>query len=267
MGFVPLRGGVFRYELRPALSEARGPALVLVNALGTTTVIWEALLESLAFQGPVLLFDQRGHGLSELGEAPYTIDVLAADTLDLIDALGFESAVVCGLSVGGLTAQRLAALAPERVRGLILCGTAARIGTREGWQARIDQVRAGGLTGLLDAVLERWLSPSFRAACPELTRALRCLLERAYVPGYLATLHALREADLTEQTRRLRLPTLVVSGELDEATTPEDGRRLAASIPGARFELLAGAAHLLPVERPRELGRLIDVFMAELGHA
>jgi 3-oxoadipate enol-lactonase len=266
MGFVPLKGGVFRYELRAALPGANGPALVLVNALGTTTVIWEALLEALAFRGPVLGFDQRGHGLSELGEAPYTVDVLAADTLELLDALGIESAVVCGLSIGGLVAQRLAALAPERVRGVILCGTAARIGTREGWQARIEQVQAGGLTGLLDAVLARWLSPSFRAASPELTRALRCLLERAYTPGYLATLHALREADLTEQTRRLRLPALVVSGELDEATTPEQGQELAASIPGARFELLEGAAHLLPVERPSELARLIDAFLLELGH-
>jgi 3-oxoadipate enol-lactonase len=266
MGFVPLNGGVYHYELRPALPGARGPALLLLNALGTTTVVWEALLDALAFRGPVLRFDQRGHGLSELGEVPYTIDVLAADARGLLDALGIESAVVCGLSVGGLVAQQLAALAPERVRALILCGTAARIGTRQGWQDRIDQVPAGGLPALLDVVLARWFSPGFRAASPALVRGFRCLLERAPEQGYLATLHALREADLTEQTRGLRLPTLVVSGQLDEATTPDDGRRLAASIPGARFELLE-AAHLLPVERPRELARLIDGFMAELGHA
>lgn len=266
MGFVQLKSGVHHYELGPALPEARGPALLLVNALGTTPVIWEALRAALAFRGPVLCFDQRGHGLSELGEVPYTVDALAADALGLLDALGIDAAVVCGLSVGGLVAQQLAALAPECVRGLVLCGTAARIGTREGWQARLEQVRAGGLGAVLEPVLGRWLSPEFRARAPELERACRCLLGRAFAPGYLATLHALREADLTEQTRQLRQPTLVVSGELDEATTPEDGRRLAASIPGARFELLGGTAHLLPVEKPQELARLIDGFLSELGY-
>jgi 3-oxoadipate enol-lactonase len=266
MSFVQLRSGVHHCELRPALPGARGPALLLVNALGTSTRLWDGLLGSLEFRGAVLGYDKRGHGLSERGEAPYTVEALAGDALELLEAFGLDSVVVCGLSVGGLVAQELAARAPARVRCLVLCGTAARIGTPEGWQTRIDQVQAGGVGAIVDVVLARWFAPSLRARAPELERGYRCMLERADTAGYLATLHALRDADLTEQTARLRLPALVVSGELDEATTAADGRRLAASIAGARFELLAGAAHLLSVERPRELARLVDVFMAELGH-
>src|SRR5688572_17222142 len=137
MGFVRLKSGVLRCELRPASPAARGPALLLLNALGTSTLIWDELLEQLAYEGAVLRFDQRGHGLSELGPAPYSIGALAEDALGACDAFGLDSVVVCGLSVGGLVAQELAARAPERVRALVLCGTAARIGSREGWQARL----------------------------------------------------------------------------------------------------------------------------------
>jgi len=264
MGFVRTNNGVLHCELRPASSGARGPALLLLNALGTTTVIWDELLAHLAFPGAVLRLDQRGHGLSELGETPYSIPALAEDALGACNAFGLESVVACGLSVGGLVAQELAARTPERVRALILCGTAARIGSREGWQARLEQVQAGGLAAIADSVIGRWFAPGFETREPDLLRGYRCLLERTHAPGYLATLHALRDTDLTEQTSRLRLPSLVVSGEHDQATTPEDGQRLAACIPGARFELLRGAAHLLPVEKPRELARLIDGFLTEL---
>lgn len=267
MGFVRLNSGVLRCELRPASPGVRAPALLLLNALGTSTIIWDGLLAQLVYPGAVLRLDQRGHGLSELGQAPYSIAALAEDALGACDAFGLDSVVACGLSVGGLVAQELAARAPERVRALILCGTAARIGSREGWQARLEQLQAGGIQAIAEAVLGRWFAPDFGARAPELLRGYRCLLERAHLPGYLATVHALRDADLTEQTRRLRLPSLVVSGELDQATTPEDGRRLAACIPGARFELLAGAAHLLPVEKPRELASLIDGFLKELALA
>jgi len=264
MGFVRTNNGVLRCELRPASPAARGPALLLLNALGTTTVIWDEMLAHLAFPGAVLRFDQRGHGLSELGQAPYSIPALADDALGACDAFGLESVVACGLSVGGLVAQELTARAPERVRALILCGTASRIGTREGWQARLEQVQSGGIAAIADSILGRWFAPGFGTREPDLLSGYRCLLERTHVPGYLATLHALRDTDLTEQTRRLRLPSLVVSGELDQATTPEDGQRLAACIPGARFELLKGAAHLLPVEKPRELASSIDAFLKEL---
>lgn len=260
MSFIRCGSTVLFYELRPPRSAAAEPALLLIHALGTSHRIWDGVLGALRFPGPVLRYDLRGHGLSELGAAPYSIAALAADAEALLDALALRSVVVCGLSVGGLVARELALSAGARVCGTVLCGTAARIGSADGWQSRIAQVREGGIPAVADAVLGRWFSPSFQRREPDVVRGHRCLLERTSRDGYLAMLHALRDADLSGRLDGSSAPTLVVSGELDEATTPADGRRLAASIPGARFESIAEASHLLSVEKPAELAELIDGF-------
>ena len=167
MSFVRSGNVVHHCELRAAAPGVRAPALLLVHALGTSLRIWDGVLAALRFRGAVLRHDLRGHGLSELGECPYDIASLGRDAIGLLDQLELESVVVCGLSVGGLVAQELALSAPSRVRGVVLCGTAARIGTREGWQARIAQVRAGGIASISDAVLARWFSPLYRSLEPD----------------------------------------------------------------------------------------------------
>jgi 3-oxoadipate enol-lactonase/4-carboxymuconolactone decarboxylase len=253
------------YELRPAQFATPRPALVLIHSLGTSHRVWDGVLRALRFPGPVLRYDLRGHGLSEVGEVPYSIAALASDALALLDGLRIDSVIACGLSVGGLVAQELALSAGTRVRGAILCGTAARIGSVEGWQGRIDQVRAGGIGSIAEVALGRWFSPGFRAREPDVVRGYRCLLERTPTEGYLGMLHALRDADLTHRVQHVPVPALVVSGELDEATPPADGRKLAGLIPEARFELLAQTSHLLSVEKPRELAALIDGFSEGLG--
>jgi 3-oxoadipate enol-lactonase len=265
MSFVRSGNVVHHCELRAAAPGVRAPALLLVHALGTSLRIWDGVLAALRFRGVVLRHDLRGHGLSEIGECPYDIASLGRDAVGLLDQLGLERVVVCGLSVGGLVAQELALSAPSRVRGVVLCGTAARIGTREGWQVRIAQVRAGGIASISDVVLARWFSPLYRSLEPDSVRGHRCLLERTPSEGYLAMLHALSEADLTERLSGLGRPALVISGELDEATPPADGRRLAELIPGAAFLELAGTSHIMSVEKPRELAALIDAFMERLG--
>jgi 3-oxoadipate enol-lactonase/4-carboxymuconolactone decarboxylase len=263
MSFVRYGSRVHHVELRA--SSARSPTLLLIHALGTSLRIWDGVVERLSFGGSLLRYDLRGHGLSELGDAPCDTASLARDALGLLDELGIESVVVCGLSVGGLVAQELALVAPARVRAAILCGTASRIGTRDGWQSRIEQVRAGGIASIADAAMLRWFSPRYRELEPDAVRGYRCQLERTPSEGYLAMVHALAEADLTERVHRVQAPVLVVSGELDEATTPADGRMLAGLIPGARFELLSGASHLLCIEKPAELAGLIDAFIQSIG--
>jgi 3-oxoadipate enol-lactonase len=255
------------YELRPAQLATPRPALVLIHSLGTSHRIWDGVLRALRFPGPILRYDLRGHGLSEVGEVPYSIAALAADAIGLLDALRIHSFIACGLSVGGLVAQELALSAGTRVRGAILCGTAARIGSVEGWQARIEQVREGGIGAIAGAALGRWFSSTFQAREPDVVRGYRCLLERTPKEGYLAMLRALRDADLSDRVQHMGVPALVVSGELDEAASPADGRKLAGLIPEASFELLAQASHLLAVEKPRELAALIDGFSEGLGLA
>lgn len=118
------------------------PALLFANSLGTDLRMWEAVGERLSGVRTIG-FDKRGHGLSATPEGGWDIADLAEDALAILDHLGLERVVVAGCSVGGLIAQALTVRRPERVSALFLSNTAARIGTPESWQVRIDAIEAG----------------------------------------------------------------------------------------------------------------------------
>lgn len=241
------------------------PALVFANSLGTDLRVWDPLVPHVAPRLRLVRYDKRGHGLSDCPQGGWSIETLAADLVELMDALGIRAAAVCGLSVGGMIAQALAAARPDLVRALILADTAARIGPAEMWDARIATVEAEGIAAIADGVLERWLTPRFRSADPAFP-LWRNMLVRTPATGYAATCAAIRDADLTESTRRLRLPCLAVAGAEDGATAPDLVRATADLIPGSRFEVIPEAGHLPPVEQPAALGRLITDFLRETGH-
>jgi 3-oxoadipate enol-lactonase len=269
MSFIQCGGAVHFFELRPpratAPHSAPAPTLVFVNALGTDYRIWDDVIRTLPSSLGVLRYDQRGHGLSELGERPYDVEGLSRDLAALLEQLRLERVVVCGLSLGGLVAQRLAIAREPRLVGLCLCGTAARVADRDFWQARMRLVAEGGLDAVASAVLPRWFGEPFRKRDPLAVRGYETLLRRMPVEGYLASLAALASADLRQQVQNINLPTLVVAGELDLATPPDRVRELALQIPGARFELLRDASHLMCVEEPRALGALLTSFLGETG--
>ena len=193
-----------------------GPPVVFANSLGTDLRVWDPVLPYLPAGFRYIRYDKRGHGLSDSVPGPWRIEDLADDLAGLLDRLGVRSAAVVGLSVGGLIAQALAARRPDLVRVLVLSDTAPKIGTAEAWNDRIAAVESQGIAAIADAILERWFSPGFRAEEPALA-LWRNMLTRSPVAGYVATCGAIRDADLTESTRTLRLPTLAMVG---------DGRRI-----------------------------------------
>ena len=245
--------------------DPNGPALVFTNALGTDLRVWDAVLPLLPGGLRLVRYDKRGHGLSDDVPGPWRIEDMADDLAGLLDNLGIRGAALVGLSVGGLIAQALAVRRPDLVRALVLSGTAPKIGTAELWNERIRAVETDGIAAIADAILERWFTQGFRAGNPQLT-LWRNMLIRTPVAGYAAACGAIRDADLTESTRRLRLPTLALVGDADGSTPPDLVRATAALIPGARFEIIADAGHIPGVERPAEVARLIGDFLKETGH-
>ncbi len=143
------------------------PLLVFVNSLGTDFRIWRDVVVRLGGEFAVLLYDTRGHGLSETGRTPYSMAMLARDLAALLDHLGARQTFVCGVSVGGLIAQQLYARRPDLVRGLILCDTLGKIGDEAMWNARIAAIQEGGLDSVADSILTRWFTPEFRGGGPE----------------------------------------------------------------------------------------------------
>jgi 3-oxoadipate enol-lactonase len=235
-----------------------GPTVVFANSLGTDLRLWDAVLPLLPASYRFVRYDKRGHGLSDPGGAA-SIEDYADDAIALIEATCTAPVIFVGLSVGGLIAQTLAAKRPDLLRALVISNSAARLGTAESWQARIDAVSAKGLGSIADAVMERWFAPEFRAT-PELA-LWRNMMQRTDSAGYNAACAALAQADQTEATKGLRLPTLVIAGEADGASPPELVQATAALIPGAQFHSLAGVGHLPCVENPASYAATLTPFL------
>jgi 3-oxoadipate enol-lactonase len=245
--------------------ESGRPPIVFINSLGTDLRIWDEVAGQLAADFPVLVYDKRGHGLSGLGAPPYTIAEHAEDLERLIDHVGAREVVLCGLSIGGLIAQQFAARHADRVRCLVLCDTAHKIGTAEFWDQRIAAVERDGIESIADGILERWFTPAFRKDAPARFAGCRTMLVRQSPAGYAGSCAAVRDADHTELVASIEAPTLVLVGEQDGSTPPELVRSTAELIPGARFETIADAGHIPCVEQPAVLVARLRGFFREQG--
>lgn len=244
MPFIDSNHTQIHYSLEGQSAE---PDLVLSNSLGADLSMWAPQVPELSKSFHVLRSDTRGHGKSSVAPGPYTIEQLAKDVLALADSQQFERFHFCGLSMGGQIGMWLAANAPQRLNKLVLCSTAAKIGTPEMWDARIATVLKEGMKNVAAAAIERWFTAAFRAKNPSIVEKIHKILEATNPEGYAACCAAVRDFDFPEQLNNIRTPTLVVSGKHDAATTPADGQYLATHIAGARYVELNGA-HLSNIE-------------------
>ena len=242
------------------------PVLVFSNSLGTDFRIWRDVIVRLAGDFPILAYDKRGHGLSDIGRAPYTIDDHVSDLAALMDGYAIKQAVIVGLSVGGLIGQGLYAARPDLVRALALCDTAHKIGTAQLWNARIAAVEKDGLESIADAVMERWFTPAFRRPENIAYQGYRNMLVRQPAVGYAATCAAIRDADFTETAKRIVVPTLCMVGDQDGSTPPDLVLSTARLIPDARYEIIRDAGHIPCVEQPEALVDLLRAFIEPLLH-
>jgi len=253
----------YRRETTGNAATAR-TTLVLANSLGTDLRLWDAVLAELPAGLDVVRYDKRGHGLSDASAPPCTIEDHAHDLAALLDGLDVPRAVVCGISVGGMIAMSLALRRPDLVTGLVLMDTAHRIGTAETWAERIADVERDGLDPLADRLVAGWLSERFHADRPGETAAWRNMVARTpSVAGYVATCAALRDADLTDEVPRIRVPVLCLCGDGDASTPPPLMRELAALLPNARYGELTGTKHLPCIEAPETVAGYIAGLIQE----
>jgi 3-oxoadipate enol-lactonase len=254
MKFVQANGLVIHY-----LEQGRrdGPPLVFINSLGTDFRIWSEVAEILAPDFRIVLYDKRGHGLSESGPDQNDMADYARDLAALLDSVGVGRATIVGLSIGGLIAQELYRQRPECVAALVLCDTAAKVGTDESWDQRIAEVERGGIEAIADSVLLRWFTADFHAKRSAELEGVRAMLTRTPKQGYVAACGALKRADLRPYAARIQAPTLCLVGEDDGSTPAALVRETAALIKGSRFEIIEGAAHLPNIEKPKIVARLV----------
>jgi 3-oxoadipate enol-lactonase len=259
MAFARINRIVLHYED----AGGDGPALIFSNSLGTDLRIWDEVVARLSRDFRIIRYDKRGHGLSEATPAPYAMTDHVSDLAGLLDRLGIRGAGIVGISVGGMIAQGLAAMRPDLVAALALCDTAHRIGSAELWNGRIAAVTSAGVESIAGPILERWFTAAFRRADNPDFIGYSAMLARTPAEGYAGTCAAIRDADLTEATRALRVPALCLVGESDGSTPPERVRELAGLIAGAEFVTIADAGHLPCIEQPDRTASLIGRFMSK----
>jgi 3-oxoadipate enol-lactonase len=245
-----------------------GPPVLMIQGLGTDSRGWA--LQRMAFGRRYRCYtlDNRGTGRSDRPPGPYSLEVMARDALAVLDAEGVERAHVVGASMGGVIAQIIGVLHPERTRSLVLACTACRHHTwrRELLQEWADAVDEGGMAALGDEALEWLVGPRLRKRFGIWLNLLaRIVLQQPPEP-FIAQVGAILDAtdELRLELVNVRVPTLVITGSQDSLTPVGDAEELAELIPGARLEVLGGAAHGLMVETPNAFNDAVVRFLLEV---
>ncbi len=248
--------------------RGEGPAILFIHGYPLDRGIWAhpmAALDGYRRIAP----DLRGMGESDAPDLGYSMETYAGDLAALLDTLGVEEAVLCGLSMGGYVAFEFLRRWRRRVRGLVLMDTRAEADSPEARRKRdatAAEARESGAGVVADNMLPLMLAPSTITGSPELAERVRAMMAAAPVSGIVGALGAMRDRpDSTELLPTLAgLPALVVVGEEDRITPPAGARAMAEAIPGARLVTIAGAGHLPPVERPAETTRVLLEFLRSI---
>ncbi|HET7680703.1 MAG TPA: alpha/beta fold hydrolase, partial [Xanthobacteraceae bacterium] len=197
-----------------------------------------------------------------LGHAPPSMERFGRDALAIMDSLGLDKVHWCGLSMGGMVGQWLAANAPYRIDKLILSNTSAYFPDKQRWNDRIKAVREKGVGAVADAVMNLWFTADFRAREPETVARFKEMLSATPVEGYLAACEAIRDMDLRELLQKITAPTLIIAGKHDQSTPLDGAEFIRARIAGAALTVL-DTAHIANVEQPAIYTDTVSRFLTE----
>lgn len=241
------------------------PVVALSHSLGLDHGMWDLQMPALLRGHQVIRYDTRGHGATDPTAGDYTIEQLARDALALLDRLEIDRVAWVGVSLGGFIGQWIAAHAPDRLTHLVLANTTPRLTDPAGMEQRRQTVLARGMAAIADTAMARFFVKPLVDANPPHVASARAAVLATNPAGYAGCCAALRDADLHELLPRIRTPTLVVSGDADEAMPWLDhGGVLARDIKGATAVRLA-TAHISNLGLPRTFTRVVLEFLTPRG--
>ena len=265
MAKVNVNGINLNYQI-----EGDGEPLVLIAGLGYPLWQWHKMVPYLKEHFKVITFDNRGMGDTDKPEGPYSAQMLAADTVGLLDALKIEKAIILGHSMGGFIAQAIALETPERVSKLILCST--NFGgpnhvpiSAEAWEVFSDTNSDPYIrfyNGLKVSTAPDWAAANQDTVKEWVDWRVANPMDMG---GYMAQLQigvGLLEEDacFEKKLEQVSLPTLILHGEHDLVVPTENANLLAAQIPGSKLEIIPDAGHFFPIETPETASNLVINF-------
>jgi 3-oxoadipate enol-lactonase / 4-carboxymuconolactone decarboxylase len=237
------------------------PVLLFSHSLGCDLGQWD--MQTAHFQSyfRVVRYDIRGHGSTAATLGDYTIELLASEVLAIADALGLHNFAFCGLSLGGMIGQWIAAYAGERLTHLVLANTSSRYLNPELMEEGRKAVRERGMAAVAEGAIQRFFSPEFLASDSSAIANTRRTLLATEPAGYVGCCAAVRDLNQTSLLASIRTPTLIVSGDKDVSTPWQGhGEVLAREIAHARVVHLP-SGHLSNLERPRSFSAALLRFL------
>lgn len=238
-----------------------GPVVVMSNSLMSSLEMWDENIEALISRYRVVRYDTRGHGKTDVTPGPYTIELLAADLVGLMDALQIPKAHLVGLSMGGMICQYVGAHFSERVLSLSLCDTASEMPPRSLWEDRFAIAHEKGLIGLVDGTIRRWFLEGFITTHPEKIERVRQMILETPVAGYIACASAVRDMAQSTMLLKITRPTMVLVGRQDPACTVDQATVLHRLIRDSSLHIIEDAAHLSNIEKPNKFNNLLKGFL------
>ena len=244
---------------------AGAPVVALIHGLGLNNACWQWLAPVLETRFRVLRYDLIGHGRSANPIGKATLKMLADQLARLLDHIGVEKAAVIGFSLGGMIARRFAQDYPTRTQALVVLHSPHRRSetAQAAILARVEQARAEGPGATVEAALDRWFTPAFRTANPDMMQLVRgwVLANDPAIYPALYLVFAEGIADVIAPTPPLHCPTLVITGDEDFGNGPEMARAIAAEIPGATALILPGLRHMALAEDPPAINAPVLSFL------
>ncbi|MGB1234242.1 MAG: 3-oxoadipate enol-lactonase [Planktomarina sp.] len=241
-----------------------GPVVMFANSLGTTTAMWDQMVSHLPAGLRIIRYDKRGHGQSDVPKPPYSMGTLIKDVEGLIEHLAVRDIAFVGLSIGGMIAQGLATKRPDLIKAMVLSNTGARIGTRQMWKDRIQEIRALGMKAMAPQILQRWFSPKFLANND--VQPWHDMLASRSVDGYTGCAAAIQGTDFISPTSVLRLPVLCIAGGMDQATPADMVRETCDLIEGAQMKVLPNSGHIPAIDAPERYAEILTAFLRQQDH-
>ena len=248
--------------------EGQGQPIVFLHAFPLNRSMWEPQVKGLKSQFRIITVDLRGHGKSEAPMWRYSLDQFAEDTKNLLDHLGIAKAVFVGLSMGGYILFSLYRKYPSLFDALVLADTRATADTPEAKSTRFSMAQIAykrGSSTIADLMLPKLLGQTSLSHRQDLVKQLRHMITANQISGIVGDLMAMEERpDSTPLLRSLKIPTLVIVGEEDLASPPEEVQGMAEHIPGAKFIIIPEAGHVSNLEQPELFNQTVYKFFREV---
>ncbi len=243
-----------------------GPWVMVAHGLATDLTMWDELVDVFKGRYRVLRYDARGHGGSPATAGDYSLDMLVADAVGILDMLGIAQCHFGGLSMGGMVTLGMLLDHPARITSAFIADSrhTTTPDFTAAWHARAEEVQQGGIDAVVAPTVRRWSSEGLAVRNPTVVARLEAMIRRTSDHGYRGCAAALARLNYGHRLGEINRPTLLICGSEDHGAPPENTRQMHAAIKGSRFLAIEQAGHISNIEHPDIFNDAVVRFLGDV---